>query len=142
MMVLTNYIIRKYVPQGKDPALPEFRGKIGMAQGWISIIVNMILFVIKLFFGLISNSIALIADSFHTLSDMASSAVVVFGFKMAAKPADKEHPFGHGRAETITALTIAILIGFAGFEFLQTSIDRFINIEPINVSKASPNRIS
>ena len=136
MMVLANYIIRKYAPQGKNPALPEFRGKIGMAQGWISIIVNMILFVIKLFFGLISNSIALIADSFHTLSDMASSAVVVFGFKMAAKPADKEHPFGHGRAETITALTIAILIGFAGFEFLQTSIDRFVNIEPINVSKA------
>jgi len=134
MMLLADYIIKKNVPQGTNPALPAFRGKIGMSQGWISILINMLLFGIKLFFGVISNSIALIADSFHTLSDMASSAIVVFGFKMGAKPADKEHPFGHGRAETIAALTISILIGFAGFEFLKNSIARFIQIEPIEVT--------
>ena len=89
----------------------------------------------KLFFGILSNSIALIADAFHTLSDMASSAVVVFGFKMASKPADIEHPFGHGRAETIAALTISILIGFAGFEFFKTSISRLMFIEMIHVSQ-------
>ena len=82
-----------------------------MIQGWVAIIVNLFLFIIKLLFGIMSNSIALIADAFHTLSDMASSGVVVFGFKMASKPADKEHPFGHGRAETIAALTISIFIG-------------------------------
>ncbi len=136
MVFFADYIIRKTVPQGKNPTLPAFRGKIGMSQGWISILINMLLFGVKLFFGVISNSIALIADSFHTLSDMASSAVVVFGFKMAAKPADKEHPFGHGRAETIAALTISILIGFAGFEFLKSSIARFIQIEPIEVTRA------
>ena len=135
MMLLADYIIKKNVPQGTNPALPAFRGKIGMSQGWISILINMLLFGIKLFFGVISNSIALIADSFHTLSDMASSAIVVFGFKMGAKPADKEHPFGHGRAETIAALTISILIGFAGFEFLKNSIARFIQIEPIEVTR-------
>ena len=134
MMLLADYIIKKNVPQGTNPALPAFRGKIGMSQGWISILINFLLFGIKLFFGVISNSIALIADSFHTLSDMASSAIVVFGFKMGAKPADKEHPFGHGRAETIAALTISILIGFAGFEFLKNSIARFIQIEPIEVT--------
>ena len=119
MNLLADYVIKKSVPIGENPALPAYRGKVGMAQGWISIVVNLLLFGMKLFFGILSNSIALIADAFHTLSDMASSAVVVFGFKMASKPADKAHPFGHGRAETIAALTIAMLIGFAGFEFLK-----------------------
>ena len=125
MMDLADYIVRKNVPLGENPALPPFRGKIGMLQGWISIGINLLLFGIKFFFGVISNSIALTADAFHTLSDMASSDVVVFGIKMADKPADKEHPFGHGRAETIAALTIAIMIGFAAFEFFKTSIFLF-----------------
>ena len=133
-MLLADYIIRKNVPQGANPELPAFRGKIGMTQGWFSIVANMFLFGIKLFFGIISNSISLIADSFHTLADMASSAVVVFGFKMAEKPADKEHPFGHGRAETIAALTISILIGFAGMEFCKNSISRFMYMEPVTVT--------
>ena len=135
MMALADYIIKKHVPMGEDPEIPTFRGKIGMSLGWISIITNLLLFGIKLFFGIISNSIALIADAFHTLSDMASSAVVVFGFKMASKPADKAHPFGHGRAETIAALTIAMLIGFAGFEFLKTSSSRLMSIEMMQVNQ-------
>ena len=135
MKALANYIIRKRVPPGENPELPAFRGKIGIIQGWISIFTNLLLFIIKLFYGFISNSIALIADAFHTLSDMASSAVVIFGFKMARKPADKEHPFGHGRAETIAALTISILIGFTGFEFIKTSITRFIGDEAIEINK-------
>ena len=135
MFSLANYIISKKVPLGANPELPTFRGEIGSAQGWISIFTNLILFIIKLFYGLLSNSIALIADAFHTLADMASSAVVVFGFKMASKPADKEHPFGHGRAETIAAFTISILIGFAGFEFIKTGITRFIGDEIIEISR-------
>ena len=135
-MALADYIIRKQVPSGENPELPKFRGNIGIAQGWISIVANFIIFVLKLVFGFISNSIALIADAFHSLSDMASSGVVVFGFKMASKPADKEHPFGHGRAETIAALTISILIGFTGIEFIKTSITRFMNPNSIEVSWA------
>ena len=134
-MALVQYIIRKTVPLGENPEFSAYRGEIGNIQGWISIFTNLFLFIIKLFYGFISNSIALIADAFHTLSDMASSAVVVFGFKMASKPADKEHPFGHGRAETIAALTISILIGFAGLEFIKTSITRFIIDEIININR-------
>lgn len=129
-----NYIVKKYVPKDGNPELPTFRNDIGMAQGWISIFANFFLFALKLFFGLVSNSISLIADSFHTLSDMASSAIVVFGFKMSAKPPDKEHPFGHGRAETVAALTISLLIGIAGFEFLKSSIFRFMNEEAVIVN--------
>ena len=135
MITLADYIIRKNVPLNENPALPAFRGKVGIVQGWISIVLNLLLFGIKLFFGVVSNSIALIADAFHTLADLASSAAVVFGFKMASKPADTEHPFGHGRAETIAALCIAILIGFAGFEFLKTSIVRLMYIEMIQVNQ-------
>ena len=135
MRGLANYIIRKRVPSGKNLELPTIRGKIGIAQGWISICINLFLFLIKLFYGFISNSIALIADAFHTLSDLASSGVVVFGFKMASKPADKEHPFGHGRAETIAALTLSILIGFTGFEFIKTSIGRLIVDEAIEINR-------
>ena len=135
MRGLANYIIRKRVPSGKNLELPTIRGKIGIAQGWISICINLFLFLIKLFYGFISNSIALIADAFHTLSDLASSGVVVFGFKMASKPADKEHPFGHGRAETIAALTLSILIGFTGFEFIITSIGRLIVDEAIEINR-------
>ena len=134
-MTLADYFIRKIVPVGKNPALLSFRGRIGMLQGWVSIVVNLFLFGIKLFFGVISNSISLIADAFHTLSDMASSVVVMFGFKMASKPADKEHPFGHGRAETIAALTISIMIGFAAFEFIKTSITRLIFPEIIQINQ-------
>jgi len=134
-MYLTHYILNKYVPKGKNPTLSQYRGKIGMAQGWVSIVINLLLFGIKLVFGIISNSIALITDAFHSLSDMASSAVVVFGFKMSSKPADKEHPFGHGRAETIAALTIAILIGFTGIECLKTSIARLMDNEKIIVNQ-------
>ena len=136
MTVLADYIIRKYVPAGQNPELPAFRGNVGITQGWISINTNFFLFVVKLFFGISSNSIALIADAFHTLSDMASSAVVVFGFKMASKPADREHPFGHGRAETIAALTISILIGFTGIEFIKSSIARFMEDIVIDVNWA------
>ncbi|SVB28666.1 uncharacterized protein METZ01_LOCUS181520, partial [marine metagenome] len=73
MTFLADYIIRKHVPAGQNPELPALRGNIGIAQGWISIITNLFLFIIKLIFGFLSNSIALIADAFHTLSDMASS---------------------------------------------------------------------
>ena len=134
MTLLTDYIIHRYVPIGEDPKLPKYRGNIGIVQGWISIIANLFLFIIKLFFGFMSNSIALITDAFHTLSDLASSGVVVFGFKMSSKPADKEHPFGHGRAETIAALTISILIGFTGLEFIKTSIIRIYGSVDVEIN--------
>ena len=75
-------------------------------QGVISIIVNSLLFVAKYYAGIVSGSVALITDAWHTISDSASSVVLIVGTKMANKPADKEHPYGHGRIELITALII------------------------------------
>ena len=81
--------------------------------------------------GLFINSIALIADGVHSLSDVSTSGVVIFGFRIAKKQPDKEHPFGHGRAEYIATLIIAIILIVVGLGFIQQSIDRIINIQNI-----------
>ena len=130
-MGFTETLVRKLIPGTDDFRDPRVRGKIGLLEGWSSVFGNFILFAIKLFFGLAASSIALIADAFHTLSDVATSAVVIFGFKVSQKPPDREHPFGHGRAETIATLTIAILMAVVAFEFMKGAIDRLSSSESV-----------
>jgi cation diffusion facilitator family transporter len=120
-----------FIPDYGDPKDPEVRARYGYLEGIVSIIGNVLLFILKLILGLFINSIALIADAFHTLSDVGTSGVVIFGFRMAKKPPDKEHPFGHGRAEYIATLIIAILLIIAGLGFIQQSIERFISVEEL-----------
>jgi len=103
------------------------RTHYGFLEAWVSIIGNIGLFVIKIIFGLLTNSIALIADAFHTLSDVVTSICVLVGFFLARKPADPEHPFGHGRSESIATLVIALLLLWVGAEFLMGSIRRTIS---------------
>ncbi len=135
-MGFTSFLIHKTTPAGVEPNTPAFRGHVGMLEGWVSILGNFVLFVVKMIAGWMISSIALIADAFHTLSDVATSIVVIFGFKVAQKPADKEHPFGHGRAETIATLTIAILMAVVALEFAKGSVDRlFFSDSDIDVSK-------
>ena len=130
------FLLNKTLPRGVEPGSPEYRGHVGVLEGWVSIIGNFILFVIKLIFGWMANSIALIADAFHTLSDVATSIVVIVGFKVSQKPADKEHPFGHGRAETIATLTIAILMAVVALEFFKGAVDRlFFSDSDIDVTQ-------
>lgn len=135
-MSFTDFLVRKTLPKNVVVDSSAYRGHVGMLEGWVSIIGNFVLFVIKLIFGWIANSIALIADAFHTLSDVATSIVVIVGFKVSQKPADKEHPFGHGRAETIATLTIAILMAVVALEFFKSGIDRlFFSDSDIDVSQ-------
>lgn len=116
------------IPDYGDTNNPNVRAKYGYLEGTVSIIGNTLLFVLKLFLGIFINSIALIADAFHTLSDSGTSGVVILGFKMAKKPPDKEHPFGHGRVEYIATLIVAILLILIGLGFIQQSIERFLNL--------------
>ncbi len=134
MSRLTTFIVNNVIQKGSDPLEPTNRLKIGQFEGYLSIISNLLLFGIKLVLGISSYSIALLADAFHTLMDVGTSIIVILGFKMSQKPADAEHPFGHGRAETIASLSIAFLIGLVGFEFLKTSIERIIHQETVNVN--------
>ena len=119
---LTN----RFIPNTKESA-KMYRTKIGVFQGWISVLVNSILFIFKLVIGVMVGAVSVIADAVHTLSDVVSSIVVIWGFKQAEKPADVEHPYGHGRAEYIATLIIAILLCVAGIEFIEASIDRIQN---------------
>ena len=96
--------------------------KLGYREGLVSVILNLLLFVLKYYAGIASASLALIADAWHTLSDSLTSLVVILGIKLSSKKPDKEHQFGHGRWEQISALIIAILLALVGVEFMKDAI--------------------
>ncbi len=105
----------------------KYKTFIGYLEGTISIILNTLLFALKYWVGIKTFSIAIIADSWHTLSDSLTSLVVIIGFKISSKPADKKHPYGHGQAEIISSVIIGTLLAVVGVNFLIASIQRFIN---------------
>ena len=132
MNVIFESITNRFIPKSRE-STKIYRSRIGKFQGWISIIVNGLMFFLKLSIGLIIGSISVIADAFHTLTDVISSGIVIWGFNEAKKPADKDHPYGHGRAEYVATLVIAILLIVAGIEFIESSIERIVNptiVEP------------
>ena len=89
------------------------KNKIARRAGWISILVNILLFGFKYWAGIASGSVAIIADAWHTLSDSITSIIVLVGIWFSVKPADEDHPFGHGRAELLSAIIVGVLL--AGF---------------------------
>lgn len=125
--MFSKLLVKKFIKNSDDVKNKSVRESYGYLGGIIGIIVNFILFLIKLSVGLFSNSISVIADAFNNLSDVGSSLITIFGFKLAGKPADKEHPFGHGRIEYISGLIVAFLVMFVGFQFISTSVDRIKN---------------
>lgn len=98
-------------------------------QGFVSIIANTLLFAAKYYAGLMSGSVALITDAWHTFSDSISSVIIMVGTRISTKPADAEHPFGHGRAQLISALILGIILSTIGFSFLSTSVNKLLNNE-------------
>jgi len=105
--------------------------KAGYIEGTVSIIVNTALFIVKMWASIITGSIALAADAWHTLSDSLSSVVVVIAAKLASKKADKEHPFGHGRWEQLASIFIAVILAVIAFGFLENSIRQFFIKEQV-----------
>lgn len=101
------------------------KNKIGYFEAILSISLNIILFGLKYWVGIVSASVAIIVDAWHSLSDSFSSIILLFGFRISDKPADKEHPFGHGRAEVISAVIIGTVLAFIGVNFFIKSIQKF-----------------
>ena len=130
-MSLFENITNNFVKQEKGSS-KNYRNRIGKFQGWISVAINSILFLIKLIIGMLTGSVSVLADAIHTFSDVLSSGVVIWGFHESEKPADKEHPYGHGRAEYIATLIIAVLLCVVGIEFIETAIYRIMNPDSIN----------
>ena len=99
-------------------------GQKGVLAGILGLVTNLILFVSKLMIGLFSGSVSIMADAVNSLSDTASSILTLIGFKIAAKPADQEHPYGHERFEYISGLFVSIIITYVGFQFLESSAEK------------------
>jgi len=107
------------------------RKAAGYKEGIVSILINTILFIIKYLVGIMFNSIAMISESVHTLSDSLTSIIVLISFWLAYRPADEQHPFGHGRVESIGSIIIAILLLITAYELIVESIKRYLNHELI-----------
>ncbi len=101
------------------------KDKLINREGWLSITGNILLFGLKYWAGIVTGSLALIADAWHTLSDSVSSVIVLIGGKISRKPADSEHPFGHGRAEHISAIIIGVLLAIVAFDFAIGAVNKF-----------------
>jgi len=132
--MITEWLVGRFVGGESSEKDPEVRARYGLLEGWVGIVVNVVLLAVKGTLGLMSGSIALLADAVHTFADMATSGVVIVGFRIARKPSDEEHPFGHGRAETIAALIVSVIIIVVGVEFLRSSIERLIRPVALTVT--------
>jgi len=124
---VSEYLARIFIPNHQEINRVDVRARYGIFQGWLSIIVNLILGTIKLIMGIFIGSLALVADAIHSFSDMVTSFILIISFYWGQKPSDAEHPFGHGRIEQIGALVMAVLIGVTGFELIKSGISRIMN---------------
>lgn len=124
---MIKLLTRLFVKNSDDIKNPEVRSAYGNMSGIVGIFLNLCLFAAKLTAGIVSASISVVADAFNNLSDAGSSVVTFLGFKLASRPADKEHPFGHGRYEYVAGLGISVVILLVGIELLKSSIGKIIS---------------
>lgn len=133
---MTSLLIRLFVKDRQNVNDPKVRANYALLASVTGIILNIALFASKLTLGLITISVAVIADAFNNLSDASSSVVTLVGFRLSGKHADKQHPMGHGRLEYISAFIVDMLIVVVGFELLTSSIDKIITPQSPDVSDA------
>lgn len=126
------FLVRTFIKDYDKTNLSGVRTQYGYLSGIVGILANLVLFGVKLTTGLLIHSIAFIGDAFNNLTDAASSLVTMIGFKLANRPADEEHPFGHGRLEYIAGLIVSFLIILVGYELLKSSLDRILH--PLQVA--------
>lgn len=129
-------LLRYFVKGYRDSTDPNVRKSIGTFASWSGIFINLFLVTSKVAIGLLTGSISVVADGFNNLMDAAGSIIVLIGFKMAAKKADKEHPHGHGRYEYIAGLAVAVLVLVVGIELARGGIGEIL--KPTSVSYTKP----
>ncbi|MFI3313438.1 MAG: cation diffusion facilitator family transporter [Eubacteriales bacterium] len=131
---MINYLVGKFVGNHQQVEDIGVRGAYGKLAGMVGIVCNFLLFCGKLLIGIWSGSVAIIADAINNLSDAAASIVTLVGFKLAEKPADADHPYGHARMEYVAGLIVAGMILVIGVELAQTSVGRILNPEDVTFS--------
>ncbi|BED91788.1 MAG: cation diffusion facilitator transporter [Candidatus Improbicoccus pseudotrichonymphae] len=128
---MNKFLISKFIGKNINPGDKNTRRKCGLLSGIIGIICNLLMFVGKLLVGILSSSISVTADAFNNLSDAGSSIVTLVCFKIAGNPADKKHPFGHGRIEYVSGIIVSVVIIITGLGFIKTSIEKIFSPENI-----------
>jgi len=128
---MTTLLMKIFIKNYKQTDSPAVREKYGILSGACGIILNMILSALKFVIGALTNSVAITADAFNNLTDCLTSLLTILGFRWSAKPADKEHPFGHARIEYLISLAVAGIILVTGYEVMRSSIAMIINPEPV-----------
>ena len=126
---MTNLLVKLFVKNNENVKDSKVRSAYALLAGIVGIVLNVLLFAVKLTIGLISFSVAIIADAFNNISDAASSVISLIGFKLSEKPMDKEHPMGHGRLEYISAFIVDMIIIVVGFELFTSSLDKIFTPE-------------
>jgi len=125
-------LIGHVLDRESDPAEPENRTRLGLLEGWVSTGVSISLCALKMWMGIVSGSVSMIADATNNLTDAGSSLVIALGFHWSRRPRDEKHPFGHGRIETVTTLVLAIALILVGFEVGRSGIARLFNPQTID----------
>ena len=136
MLAMKKLLLRLFVKQDTDTQDPAVRMRIGKLAGWVGIFCNLLLFAGKLLVGVLFRSVSITADAVNNLSDASSSVVTLIGFKLAGKPADPEHPYGHDRMEYLSGLCVAAMILVIGAELVKTSAERILHPRPVEFSAA------
>ena len=131
---MTDLFLKIFIKNHKNTTDPQVRAAIGRLSGAVGLVCNLLLFGLKLGVGILSGSVSITADAMNNLSDSASSIVTLIGFKLAERPADSEHPYGHARYEYLAGLVVAMLILFIGFELAKTSVRKILAPTPVTLS--------
>ena len=138
LKIINNYLGRILIPDFDQTDNKKVRIKYGMIAGWTSILVNIILFIIKLFMGIKSGSISILADAFHLLSHLANSVILVVTFWVTGKPATESTPFGHGRMEHVGPLIMSIFLFVSGIQIAEKSFHQAIHPQEVHYWSALP----
>lgn len=128
---MIKLIIKKFIKDYQNVSDKNIRESYGILSGVLGVICNLFLFFLKLTIGLFINSIAVISDAFNNLSDLGSSLITIFGAKISNRPADQDHPFGHGRFEYIASLVVSFIIFIVGLQLLRDSFEKIVNPQQV-----------
>ncbi len=134
---MINLLSKLFIKNRDNTSSPEVRAAYGTLCGIMGIILNIVLFGIKLLAGLLSGAISIMADAFNNLTDAGSSVITLIGFRMSGQKPDKDHPFGHGRIEYLSGLLVSMIIILVGFELGKTSVNKIISPEAVEFSIAA-----
>ena len=127
VFMFINWLTKLFIKNYDQLEREEVRTQYVYIAGIIGILANILLFIVKFSVGVLTGSIAVMADAFNNFSDTASSVITMIGVKLANLPADKEHPHGHGRLEYLSALLVAFMVMLVGVQFIKSSVERILN---------------